>query len=259
MPEAEIVRLVVLRVGIAVFAAGVGGVICILSGRTSHRFLCALISFAAGALLAVTVLDIIPEASSLIGWPRTLAATTAGLMIFFAIGHFVYFICPACTASAVEEQRGYIKLGILLMITLALHSAIDGLAIAAGAASAPIVGILILVAVSYHKVPEGLALVSLARLAGLGKLKALSLALLIELTTGVGAFLGLLILRAPSSIWVGNMLALAAGSFLYVVGFALIKEMLEHERRSILGNLILGFVSIALLGFIFRMLGYASV
>jgi len=259
MPEQVAVELVVLRVLVAVGAATLGGAIGVLNKRTSHYLLCSLVSFAAGALLAVTLVHILPEAGHLVGWPRTAAAATAGLVIFYVVGRFVYFICPACAASASEEQRGYVTLGILLVSTLALHSTVDGIAIAAGVASAPVAGMMILVAVSYHKIPEGLALVSVARLAGLGRFAALSMTVLIEMTTALGALVGLLVLQRPDDKWTGSLLALIAGSFLYVVGFALIKEMLEHERRSIVVFAILGFASIALLGLALGALGYGDV
>jgi zinc transporter, ZIP family len=259
MPLNDATGLVFLRVGIAVLAAAIGAAFGVAGRRSSHYVLCSLVSFAAGALLSVTVVDIIPESAHLIGWPRCLAFGAAGLMIFYVIGRFVYYICPACAASASEERQGYLRLGILLMTTLALHSTVDGAAIAAGASSGvPLTGMLILVAVSYHKIPEGLALASVARLAGYGKGASFALALLIEFTTGVGALLGLLLLRSPSETWIGNVLALIAGSFLYVVAFALIKEMMKHERRSIVGFVVLGFVSIALLRIIFGALGYGE-
>jgi ZIP family zinc transporter len=248
MPVSEVTELVALRVIIAVAAAAAGGIAGVLGKRTSHSVLCGLVSFAAGALLAVTLVHILPEAAMSTGWLKTSEAAAAGLLSFYLIGRFVYFICPACSASASEEHRGYLTMGILLMITLAVHSTVDGIAIAAGARSAPLVGILILVAISYHKVPEGLALVSVVRLAGFGRYKALLLTVLIEFTTGLGAFLGLVLLEGLNEFHIGLVLALVAGSFLYVVGFALIKEMWEHERRSIVIYVVLGFVFIVVLG-----------
>jgi len=258
MPHTE--ELLILRVAVAVLAAAIGGTIGIVHKHTSHRLLCALVSFAAGALLSVTILDIFPEAAKLVGnWTVPLAFGAAGLAFFYFIGRFVYSICPACAASATEEERGYITLGVLLMVTLGLHSTMDGIAIEAGARTNLAIGILILVAVSYHKLPEGLALVSVCRLAGYGRLKALLVTVLIEMTTGLGAFLGLLLRNAPTLAWTGSVLGFVAGSFLYVVGYALIKEMLEHERRSIVVWVVAGFAAIAALGLILQAAGLGEI
>jgi ZIP family zinc transporter len=126
---------------------------------------------------------------------------------------------------------------------MSIHSTVDGLAISAGSAALSSIGLVILFAVSYHKIPEGLALVSVARLAGYGRWKALGVTVLVELTTALGALIGLLFLNGVSELWLGIILGLVAGSFLYTVGFALLKEMYAHEKGSIFLYLALGFVS----------------
>ena len=249
------VELIFLRAGIAILAAAAGGVIGVVWRKSSHKTLCGLVSFAAGALLSVTMVHIVPEAAEIVGWAAAVATTVGGAAVFYLIGQYVYYVCPACAASATEEQSGYLRLGVLLMVALAIHSTIDGLAIAAGWETAPLVAYLVLFAVSYHKIPEGLALVSVARLAGFSRAKALAMTILIELTTGLGAFVGIFALEALPKRWLGITLGIVGGSFLYVVGFALVREMMEHERRSIFAYLILGFVTILLIGFVLESAG----
>lgn len=213
--------------------------------RVSHRVLCAMVSLAAGALLAVTAGHIIPETVELIGSiVGALVAITISTLLFAGIGRYVYFLCPACAASATEHEGGYIKLGILLMVALGIHSTVDGIAISAGEEAASSIGLLILFAVSYHKVPEGLALVSVARLAGCSRAKALGLTVAVELTTALGAFLGIFLVHGIAKVWLGIILAIVAGSFIYTVGFAMLKEMYHHEKTSILIYAALGFCTI---------------
>jgi zinc transporter ZupT len=230
--------------------------------RVSHRVLCGLVSFAAGALLAVTVRHIIPETLELIGPLPGVLSLTAGTLVFAAVGKYVYFLCPACAASATEHDGGFLRLGMLMMIAMGIHSTIDGLAISAGSEAAHgvagavnSVGILILFAVSYHKIPEGMALVSVARLGGYGRVKALCTALIIELTTALGAFIGMIFLNGVNRLWLGITLGVVAGSFLYTVGFALLKEMYAHERASILVYTLCGFLSILGLGYALTTMG----
>lgn len=251
-----------LRALIAVVAAGLGGLLGMGKKHVSHRVLCALVSFAAGALLAVTVMHIIPETVEMLGVVKGFICLAVGTLVFAAIGKYVYFLCPACAASATEHEGGYLRLGMLLMIAMGIHSTIDGLAISAGSevsnSSQGVmnsVGILILFAVSYHKLPEGMALVSIARLANYSRIRALGTALLLELTTALGAFIGMLFLREATGTWLGITLGVVAGSFLYTVGFALLKEMYAHEKGSILKYVALGFLSIVLLSYVLASLG----
>ena len=253
--------LVILRSLIALVAAGVGGLIAMGRTHVSHRMLCGLVSFAAGALLAVTIIHIIPETVEMLGLVPGIISLLVGTLFFFAIGKYVYFLCPACAASATEHGGGYLRLGILMMVAMGIHSTVDGLAISAGSAVSnhageiSSVGLLILFAVSYHKVPEGMALVSVARLAGYSRAKALGVTLLIEMTTAVGALIGVYCLRGVNNTALGITLGLVAGSFIYTVGFALLKEMYAHEKGSIILYVILGFASILGISSLISLLG----
>ncbi len=217
--------------------------------------LCALVSLAAGALLAVTALHIIPETVEIAGIVPGIISLVIGTLIFAAIGKYVSFLCPACAASVTEHDSDYLRLGYLLIVAMGIHSTVDGLAISAGSEAKSAIGLLILVAVSYHKIPEGLALVCVARLAGYTRGRALLTTVLVELTTALGAFSGLALLGEISHFWLGITLGLVAGSFLYTVGFALLKEMYEHEKGSIVIYVILGFVSMLLMGTLLTSLG----
>ena len=238
---------------IAILAATVGGLFAVGRKKISHRLLCALVSFAAGSLLAVTAAHIVPETAELVGAPMTAILIAGGIGLFALIGRYVSVLCPACAASASEE--GYLRLGILLMVAMGIHSTVDGLAIGAGSASTSSVGIMILIAVSYHKIPEGLALVCVARLAGYGRWKALGVTALIEFTTALGALVGLIFVPGESPLILGIVLGVVAGSFLYTVGFALVKEMYAHEKGSIILYIALGFASMLALGSLFACLG----
>lgn len=242
--------LILLRIlgatGAAVLGAFIG-----LPGRASHRMLCALVSFAAGGLLGVTATHLLPETTHLLGMGWGIASIAGGLALFYLIGRYVYALCPACNAT--QSEKGFFQLGILMMVAMSLHSLTDGLAIVAGtglegnARSGTELGLLIFVAVSYHKIPEGMALITVLRGAGYNKLRAFLITTLIELTTGLGALIGLLFLNLdPTQL--GVLLGVVAGSFLYIVFFAILKEMWEHEKGSIVFYTGLGFVSIWLLG-----------
>ncbi len=254
-------KLIILRSLIAIAAALAGALIASGGKKVSHSVLCGLVSFAAGALLAVTIINIMPETFEMIGVFWSLVFTVVGFIIFVLIGKYVYYVCPACAASATENSGGFVRLGILMMAAMSIHSTVDGLAISAGSkaaeTSASMVGIMILFAVSYHKIPEGMALMSVARLAGYSRLKALGITFLIELTTALGAIIGLLLLSGGiSELWIGITLGIVAGSFLYTVGFALLKEMYAHEKNSIIIFAVLGFVSIAAINFIMKHFGF---
>src|SRR5436309_6890139 len=67
--------------------------------RLEHRPLCALISFAAGTLLGVTLFAIAPESLDTTNWWAAILAAATGYALFFLISKYVHHVCPACAAS----------------------------------------------------------------------------------------------------------------------------------------------------------------
>ncbi len=232
-------NLILLRAGLAIGVAMAGALAAVLLGSVGHRPRCALISLGAGALLGVGGGAVLPETSALIGLPRALGALAIGGLLFFLIGKYLYFTCPACSATATDREKGFVRLGGLLIAAGAFHALMDGMAITLGAEISSKVGLSVLAAVAVHKAPEGIALGSLSLQAGYGRGGALLVTLLVEIMTAMGSGLGLLAGKIPPA-WLGIALGIAGGSFLYIGLFALAAEMREHEKRSIIAWSALG-------------------
>ncbi len=97
----------------------------------AHKPLCALISFAAGTLLGVTLFAILPESLEDSGaWPVVAAAAT-GYLLFFVISKHVHHVCPACAASHFDADatRHFSEIATALIVALAIHSTTDGVAL----------------------------------------------------------------------------------------------------------------------------------
>jgi len=125
--------------------------------------------------------------------------------VFSLISRYVLHVCPACAASHFDEATAH-RFGVIagaMVITIAVHSTIDGLALPAGE-EAEMTGPLdlgLLLAVCVDKVPEGLALGALMLGAGFQRGVALGWVAAVEATTLVGGALGLWVLPGMSSAW----------------------------------------------------------
>src|SRR5438552_13509766 len=120
-------QLILWQVVAAYLFALAGGGISI-SLHLEHKPLCALISFAAGTLLGVTLFAILPEGLSYSGaWPVVGAAAT-GYLLFFLISKHVQHFCPACAACHfdAEATRHSSEVATALVAALAIHSTTDG-------------------------------------------------------------------------------------------------------------------------------------
>jgi zinc transporter ZupT len=240
-----------------VFALAGGGISTSL--HLEHKPLCALISFAAGTLLGVTLFAIFPEGLNDSGaWPVVAAAAT-GYVLFFFISKYVHHVCPACAASHFDADatRHFSEIATALIIALAIHSTTDGLAlgIQQEAPSTDATKWSLFSALCIHKVPEGLALGSLLIGAGLRRATALEWVAAVEATTLLGGLIGMLWLAKVSIFWLGLIMAHVGGGFLYLATHAVVGEMLKHDKKLVLTSFSIGVASIAVLNMALRVIG----
>ena len=210
---------ILLRTTIATLVAFAGGALGVALGRVASRRLTLLVLLAAGGLLWVTLGDVLPEAKEHLTWLELGLAVLSGWGLFWAVSRAVHPICPACAGPALDTdtRERLHKDAILLMAALAVHSTVDGLAVAAGDAVGGRANLPVLLAVSLHKLPEGLALALLLLGAGYKRSAALGWTLAVESTTELGGLIGLATLQSVSPFWLSLVFAHVGGGFLYLV------------------------------------------
>src|SRR5256886_11751438 len=244
---------------IAAYLFALAGGLISTSLRLEHKQLCALISFAAGTLLSVTLFAILPESLNYSGAWFVMAAAATGYVLFFFISKYVHHVCPACAASHFDADatRHFSEIATALIFALAIHSTTDGLVlgIQREAPSMDATKWSLFSALCIHKVPEGLALGSLLIGAGLRRSTALGWVAAVEATTLLGAAIGMLWLGKVSTFWLGLILAPVVGGFIYLSPHAVVGEMLKHGKRLVLTSFSIGVALIAILNIGFRVLG----
>jgi len=182
-----------------------------------------LISFAIGILLANAFFHLLPEAikfdsQSWFFW-------TLGTIIFlYSIEHFIII------HSCVEEGCEVHTLGKMSVIGLGFHSLIDGLVIGASFRVGLTIGTLVSLAVIFHKVSDGIFTYSLLIHDNVSRKKSLILSLVVAFTTSLGAILTFIWAEGIKLEILGYLLAIAAGSFIYIGASDLIPE--SHKNLS---------------------------
>ena len=243
---------------IAAYVFAVAGGSVSASLRVEHKQLCALISFAAGTLLGVTIFAILPESFGACPWWAVLLALITGYALFFFISKHVHHVCPACAASHFDADatRHFSEIATALIVALAIHSTTDGLALAIQG-EVPAIGATkwsLFFALCIHKVPEGLALGSLLIGAGMKRGAAVGWVAAVESTTLLGGVIGYFFLTNISILWLGLIMAHVGGGFIYLATHAVVGEMLKHGKKLVLTSFALGVALIALLNVGLRLL-----
>jgi zinc transporter ZupT len=258
--DLNVVIPIVIRTVVAFGVALGGALLSALLART-HKQLCALISLGAGTLLGVTVFAIGPECwKGLAAWQFLLAAAS-GYALFAIISKYIFHVCPACAASHFDEAatHRFGEIALAMMIALAIHCTVDGLALAvgrqeySGLAPSHWLDMSLTMAICVHKAPEGLALGALLLGAGYHRARMLWLVASVESTTILGGVLGWLVFRNVSNLWLDLALAHAGGGFIFLALHAVLGEIMKHEKKIVVVSFTAGFCAIALLILIFRL------
>src|SRR5258705_5493642 len=225
--------------------------------RLEHKPLCALISFAAGTLLGVTIFAILPESFGACPWWAVLLALITGYAFSLLISKHVHHVCPACAASHFDADatRHFSEIATALIVALAIHSTTDGLVLGIQG-EAPATGATkwsLFSALCIHKVPEGLALGSLLIGAGLRRSRVLGWVAAVEATTLLGGVIGFFFLAKVSTFWLGLIMAHVGGGFLYLAVHAVLGELIRHGKALVLTSFSAGLALIGILNICLRM------
>ena len=205
-----------LAYGLSAAAANIIGAIAVTSGRRwSVAALDRMLAFAAGFLISVAFVDLIPGAITQGGTGAAITALIAYLLVHLSqhtLGRHFHFG---------EETHAVSKLvSRTALVGLLLHTFVDGVAVASGLFVSSAVGALVFAGVLLHKFPEGLAISSLFLAAGAPRMTAIMAAAAL----GVATILGVAMTDAIRPLQ-ANGLAISAGVTLYVGASNLVPEI----------------------------------
>ena len=204
-----------LSYAVAAAAANVLGAVAVVSrARWTLRAHDSMLSFAAGFMISVAMVDLLPEAIERNG---SSAATVA--LIGYLLVHLTQHTIARHFHFGEETHEVSRIVSLSALVGLLLHTFVDGVAVASGTKVSATLGALVFVAVLLHKFPEGLAISSLFLAAGASRLRALLAATLLGAATIVGV---IVTDRVP--LLATHGLALAAGVTLYVGASNLVPE-----------------------------------
>ena len=213
--------------GASLIAAGVTalGIFTIRRFETWGRhYSIYFVSFAAGVLISVSFLHILPTAFSMSN------AAPAWLLGGFVVLHVINRFIDALVCERDPDARFVI--GLVPMIGIGLHSLIDGMIHAITFSVSTLTGVLAAVGMVLHEFPEGIITYLLLLRGGFSTQRALLLALAAaSLSTPVGTLLAFPVVNGLSRPLLGALLALSAGALIYVGATHLLPQAEREPRR----------------------------
>lgn len=257
-------RGILLAVLLGSLAAGADllGGFFVIRRQWSREYLKYFIALGAGFMLAVALLEMVPESLRLASaHPYAISPVTFGvhgeaaevlllaLAGYLLVHFFEHTVAPHFhfgEETHAEAMTGA-HVGYAGVLGLAIHTFFDGVAVASGLIVSHWLGAMIFIAIFLHKIPEGFTVASLMMASGQGKR---------------AAFLSSAVLGAATLVGVGTMYAfgaevgialpLSAGVTLYVAASDLIPEV-NHEPGARMALLVfLGVAAMLALKFAFH-------
>jgi ZIP family zinc transporter len=205
-------------------------------------------AFAAGSLIAVALLDLLPEGLSLgqaTGVPmRTLLAVL--LLSFFFYSLIDRFFLTHHLHD--DDSHGH-PLGLIGAGSLVFHSCLDGFAIGVAFQAGPAVGAIVATAVIVHDMTDGLntVVVMLKNHQSARRAQAL---LVLDAVAPMAGILATSLAAVPERL-LAYLLAFFAGEFLYLGAGSLLPETRNQDSWKLTLALVLGAALVAALTAIF--------
>ncbi|WP_309492740.1 ZIP family metal transporter [Candidatus Hecatella orcuttiae] len=218
--------------------AGIAGAATILSGllplhprvKFNLRY---VVGFASGIVIGTALFEMIP------------AANPAGNWLIIGLGFFSFYLIEmAVTIHTCGEKECRIeRIGLPALLGITLDNLVDGVAIAVGFFTNPLLGLFIALAVVVHEVPQGLTTTVVMKSEGYSSVKILTVLGVAAMLYPAGASLSVLL---PEEVY-GLIIAFVAGEFLYIGAGELLPEAHRVLNVQVVLMVILGVAVIALL------------
>lgn len=219
---------------LAGLATMLGALPAVFCGRISREKISFATGFSAGAMLCVSLFDLLPQAFSVLASYLPGVVCIVAACLAFAVGMLTSCLLDALLpqpSGAAAENKALFRVGIMAMLSLMLHNLPEGMAVFLGAESSAAMGLSLCLAIALHNIPEGIAVAYPIYASTKSRAKALLLAGASAVAEPVGAFLAWRFFspyieeRELMLIFCG-----IAGLMSAVAAFELLPQALLHDR-----------------------------
>jgi len=209
----------------------IGGLIFLCASKLSDILQRYSVPFAAGVLITVSLLAILPEAVHQKGE----FAFFVMFVAFFGAYLFERFLTNIHHHNEGFHGKANQSSAVLVVLGDTIHNFIDGITIAVSFMVSPGLGLITAISTFLHEVPHEISDFGILLKAGWKKIHVFAVNIISSLFTIIGAFL--MYYLSPEQEFVGAMLAVSAGIFLYLGAVDFLPEVQVNVVNSKLRTL----------------------
>jgi zinc transporter ZupT len=236
MLESDLIQ-VLLASGLASAVTAFGILLIAQKKRLARKRVIQLKSFAAGLIITITFMHIIPKSFDL--QAQASSSLLLGFVLTLLANHFLGL------HSHQEQESSDPENNIIPALGIGFHSLVDGIIYSVTFNVSVLTGILAAIGMVFHELPEGIISFVLFERSNLSRRKALIYALLTaSLSTPLGALLSYPLVDQVDEGTLGFLLGLSAGVLIYVGASHLLPSTEEAGRKtslvSLAGGILIG-------------------
>jgi len=200
-----------------------------------------VIALSGGVVVAIALLDVLPEAQRQLERPERVSLLVASGFVLFFLANRLLVLHHRDDS---DQARAHRRVGAMGALALSAHSAVDGLGIGLGLHLSLGTGLLVFSAVASHDFADGLNTVSFILRQGGDRRRALRWLAVDAAAPIAGAAVGASL--SISAHGLGALLAVYVGLFLFLGASDLLPEAHEHPSRLRVALTVSGFGFVAL-------------
>ena len=253
-----LIRIILIAFLAGVLGSVVGGVLGLIVKRPSKFYISNMLGFAAGAMIGVSVFELIPESYEYGSLFTVVIGVILGVLFILGLNLLNRNNQPQDLYSLEDnknilsgdeisenEKKALNRIGIAIFISMALHSLPEGFAIGAGEYLG--IGLLLGIVFFLHFIPEGMAIAVPLKAGGTKHSKIILLCFLAGLPVVVG---GIIVYFLSSfEFLLPYTLSFASGAMLYTVMADMLPTAYSYTKKNKILTMIiiLGMISMFIL------------
>ena len=217
---------------IAGFSTMIGTILIFFKEKT-NRVVVASLSFASGVMLTVSILDLIPEAITLLNYKRVIEILI--ITVFMVLGALLTRKIDKCMPEVDNNsKKGLYRVGIITMFAIIMHNIPEGIATFMTTSTNLSLGLSLTIAIALHNIPEGISIAVPIFYSTGNRKKALFYTLVSAISEPLGALLAFLFLKPfMNNLVMGLLMAVIAGIMSYISFFELLPKSLSYKNKSL--------------------------
>ena len=198
--------------------------------KKNNNIITSALSFAAGVMLTVSIIDLIPEGINYLNQTYKLFPSILILSIFITLG----IIISTTIDKYIDREGELYKIGIISMIAIILHNIPEGIATYLSTESNFKLGLSLTIAIALHNIPEGISIALPIYYGSKSRGKALIYTLFSALSEPLGALLAYLFLsKTITNNIMGILMSLIAGIMIQISIYELLPTSLKFKNKKL--------------------------